>query len=125
MENLEERLEPLNNILTELCKDRISSGDIIKFTIPENYMGVLDVFTRMFEKDKKASFYILWLDKKHEKFSYWKSFLRTKGKNFYFEPKQDFKVKGEVVKKGILNDFEYYFIKRDFSQTLISSSYDL
>ena len=123
MENLEERLEPLNNILTELCKERIDS-DTLKLTIPENYLGILDVFTRRFEDDKKASFYVIWLDKKHEKFTYWKSFSRTKRKNFYFKPKQDFKVEGKVVKKGILNDFEYYFIKRDFSQTLISPSYE-
>ena len=124
MENLEERLKSLNNMLTELCKDRIDSGTF-KLTIPKNYLGVLDVFTRRLEENKKASFYVLWLDKKHEKFTYWKSFLRTKGKKFYFRPKDDFKVKGKILKMGTLNDFEYYFIERDFTQTSISSSYNL
>ena len=124
MENLEERLVPLKGILTELCEERVDGGTL-RLTIPKNYLGVLDAFTRRFEDSKKASFYVIWLDKKHKKFTYWKSFLRTKGKNFYFKPKQDFKVEGKIFKKGILNDFEYYFIERDFSQTLISSSYNL
>lgn len=115
--DLEDRLRPLNEKLSQWMGQRSVSGyptyQMIPPENPREYLGVIDGFPARIDGDYTDNRYILWLDRIHKKHGYWSQFLTVEGTKFKFEPTPNFRINGVIEDSGTVNNFDFYFVKVD------------
>ena len=109
--DLMDRLRPLNRALQKIPEVQLPSNC---YLLPNenSYDGVVDGFFPEPPRGnaRYTTHYVLWLDQLHGSYRKWKGFVSVKKDKFLFTPTSRFQVRGDIISRGNLNDFSYYFV---------------